>query len=240
MHNDQFRNDYTRGSHDSSTGTGGARAGQGYGSGGGRGGYGSNQQGNQQGAYGGSQGGYGGSHERRGMPLSELDPALTEISRKVIGCAIDVHRTLGPGYTIDVYRAALASELQTVGVLGSFAHTLDVTYKGAKIGAVVADLYVEGKFIVTLLNRPGEIGGFERAQLRAQLKSADLDLGLIINFGERRLKDGLVRVLNIEKLNAEREDEYEDDDSGEHGQAQGHAPEQSAGGGTPGNTVSFS
>lgn len=234
MHSDQFRNDYNRGSHDSSTGSGGSRGGQGYGSGGGgRGGY-----GNQQSSYGGSHGGYGGSHERRGMPLSELDPALTEISRKVIGCAIDVHRTLGPGYTIEVYRAALASELQTVGVSGSFAHTLDVTYKGAKVGVVIADLYVEGKFIVTLLNRPGEIGGFERAQLRAQLKSADLDLGLIINFGERRLKDGLVRVLNIEKLNAEREDEYEDDDSGEH-DTHSHAPQQ-GGGGTAGNTVSFS
>lgn len=170
------------------------------------------------------------------MPLSELDPVLTECSRKVIGCAIDVHRTLGPGYTLDVYRAALASELQAVGVGASFAHTLDVMYKGAKVGVAIADLFVEGKFIVTLLNRPGEIGGFERAQLRAQLKAADLDLGLIINFGERRLKDGLVRVLNIEKLNAEREDEYEDDDSGEHGEA--HQPSQQ--GGASGNTVSFS
>ncbi len=237
MHSDQSRNDYSRGSQDSQGGYGGGRGGQGYG-GGGRGGYGGGYSGGHgSGGHGSSQGGgYGAQHERRGMPLSELDPALTECSRKVIGCAIDVHRTLGPGYTIDVYRAALASELKTVGVVGSFGHTLDVVYKGAKIGVAVADLFVEGKFIVTLLNRPGEIGGFERAQLRAQLKAADLDLGLIINFGERRLKDGLVRVLNIEKLNAEREDEYEDDD--EH--AEGHAPESGAGGSASGSTVSFS
>lgn len=176
------------------------------------------------------------------MPLSELDPALTEISRKVIGCAIDVHRTLGPGYTIEVYRAALASELRGVGVHGSFAHTLDVLYKGEKIGVAIADLYVEDKFIVTLLNRPGEIGGFERAQLRAQLKTADLDLGLIINFGERRLKDGLVRVLNIEKLNAEREGEYEDDEEHPevHGQGSAHGAGGDTGGGDAGSTVRFS
>lgn len=233
MHSDQTRNDYTRHSQDSQGGYGGGRGGGGYG-GGSRGGY----SGNQQGGYSGGLHA-GGSHERRGMPLSELDPALTEISRKVIGCAIDVHRTLGPGYTIDVYRAAIASELQAVGVQGSFGHTLDVVYKGAKVGVAVADLYVEGKFIVTLLNRPGEIGGFERAQLRAQLKAADLDLGLIINFGERRLKDGLVRVLNIEKLNAEREDEYEDDD--EHAsEGVRQATTGEAGGGASGSTVSFS
>ena len=166
------------------------------------------------------RGGQGGP--RRGVPLSDLDPALTDTSRKVIGCAIEVHRALGPGYPTDIYVNALKMELAGVGVNSEFNAPLDVKYKDQKIGTTTADMFVERKFLVTLMNRPGEIGGYERAQLRSQLKAADLELGLIINFGERRLKDGLVRVLNIDKLNAERGDEgYED----EH---------------DDGNTVSFS
>ncbi len=71
--------------------------------------------------------------------------------------------------------------------------------------------------MVDLMARPGEIGSYERSSVRAQLRAADLELGLIINFCERRLKDGLVRVLNPDKLNAMRGDdeEYEDDDEEE-------------------------
>lgn len=177
----------------------------------------------------GDRGGDRGGHERRGVPLSELDPQLTDTSRKVIGAAIDVHRTLGPGYDVDVYRSALSMELKGAGVNADHDSKLDVVFKGQKVGTTSADLFVERKFIVTVLARPGEVTGFERAQLRSQLKAANVDLGLIINFGERRLKDGLVRVLNIEKINADKgitghdEEGYEED-----------------AGGDAGNTVSFS
>lgn len=166
-----------------------------------------------RGGYGPGQGGHG---ERRGVPLSDLDPALTETSRKVIGAAIEVHRALGPGYAVAIYRAALAGELQALAVNIEHDAQIAVAYKGKTIGTATADLLVEKKFIVTLLSRPGEIGGYERAALRAQLKAANLDLGLIINFGERRLKDGLVRVLNIDKINADKgitghEGDFEDE-----------------------------
>jgi len=163
-----------------------------------------------RGGHGGGGGGQGGP--RRGVPLSDLDPALTDCSRKLIGAAIDVHRTLGPGYPTDVYLNALKVEMNAAGVSAEFNAPITVGYKGNPIGTTHADMFVDRKFLVTLLNRPGEIGGYERAQLRSQLKAADLELGLIINFGERRLKDGLVRVLNIDKLNAERGDEgYEEE-----------------------------
>jgi hypothetical protein len=63
-------------------------------------------------------------------------------------------------------------------------------------------MWVGDRFIVEIMARPGEVGSYERNTLRAQLRAADVELGLIINFGERRLKDGLVRVLNPDKLNA--------------------------------------
>src|SRR4029450_9795120 len=70
-------------------------------------------RGNDRGDRGGDRGDRGG---RRGTPLSELDPALTEVSRKVIGCAIEVHMELGPGYDESVYLNSLKIELDADGV----------------------------------------------------------------------------------------------------------------------------
>lgn len=157
-------------------------------------------------------------HERRGrrggLPLSELDPALTEVSRKFIGCAIEVHKGLGPGYGIDIYRKALAKELRKEDVSCDFDKSFDVEYDGEVVGSATADAQIGDRFLVSLLARPGEIGSYERSVLRSQLRAADLELGLVVNFAERRLKDGLVRVLNPDKLNAMRDDHddgYEDE-----------------------------
>lgn len=176
------------------------------------GGYGGH--GGHGGGHGGGYGGRGGG-ERRGLPLSELDPTLTDMSRRVIGCAIEVHKALGPGYDEACYVNALKTELNKAGLKYKMAHAFDVVYHGEKVGQVMSDLYVEDRFIVDLMARPGEIGSYERSSLRAQLRAADLELGLVINFAERRLKDGLVRVLNPDKLNAMRgdqDDDMEDDD----------------------------
>jgi GxxExxY protein len=142
--------------------------------------------------------------ERRGVPLSALDPTTTEASRKVIGAAIEVHRALGPGFSRDVYSAALRGELDAQGVKHEVGKVLPVKYKDRQVGSVTCDLYVENLFIVSVTANPGPVGTPERLALRAQLKAANFELGLIINFGERRLKDGLVRVVNIDKLRAEK------------------------------------
>lgn len=163
---------------------------------------------------GGHRGGGGG--ERRGIPLSELDPTLTEFSKRVIGGAIEVHKALGPGYDKGAYLAALRKEMDALSLNYKPGHALEVKYKDTKVGEAIADLFVEGRFLVEVMARPGDVSTFDRLGLRAKLKAANLDLGLIINFGERRLKDGLVRVLNIDKLNAERGIlGGEDDDHGE-------------------------
>ncbi|HRJ49246.1 MAG: GxxExxY protein [Phycisphaeraceae bacterium] len=185
-----------------------------------RGGYGEGGRGRGYGGRGGGpRGGYGGPgghsreyseggpRERRGVPLSDLDPALTDISRRLIGCAIDVHRSLGPGFDESVYAEALKGELTAGGISYTQGKAIPVMYKDRQVGTVTTDLLIENRFVVELMARPGEIGSFERSAVRAQLKAADLELGLIINFAERRLKDGLVRVLNIEKLNIGRDEE---------------------------------
>jgi len=168
------------------------------------------------GERGGGSGG-GGSRNpegRRGTPLTDLDPALTEVSRKLIGCAIEVHKGLGPGFPQAIYTRALQVELDAIGVAYKVRHPVPVKYRGQDVGERIADMLIDNRFIVELMAEHRDIGGFERAALRALLRAADLELGLIINFGERRLKDGLVRVLNPDKLNAMKGGSgvHEDDD----------------------------
>ena len=146
--------------------------------------------------------GRGGHPPRRGIPLSELDPTLTSISHKVIGCARDVHMALGGGYDESVYMTALQQEMRAQGVNFKANHSIPVKYKDQVVGHSICDLLIEDRFIVDVMAAYRDVSGGERSTLRAQLKSADLELGLIINFAGRLLKDGLVRVLNVDKINA--------------------------------------
>ena len=160
-----------------------------------------------------------GPRTRRGTPLSDLPADLTENSRNVIGCAIEVHKELGPGYPVEIYRKALALMMDDDEIPYEFDKAYTVEFDGDPVGEVVADLFAGNRFVVRLMAEHTEIGTQPRSELRAVLRAADLELGLIINFGERRLKDGLVRVLNPDKLNArdgEHDDEYEDDDHDDH------------------------
>lgn len=151
--------------------------------------------------------------ERRpSLTNDELDPALTEVSRKVIGCAIELHKTLGPGFDTAVYENALSQELTAAGVNHSLGHVFPVRYNGREVGKTRVSLYVDERFVVQVLTHDYEVGGYERTALRSQLRAADLELGLIINFARRRLKDGgLVRVLNPDKLDALRGEDGDDD-----------------------------
>jgi len=159
------------------------------------------------------------SRGRHSTPLSDLDPALTEISRKVIGCAIETHKELGPGYPIDIYRKALLYELKHEEVSFEENKEYEVEFDGEVIGSVFADIYAGDRFLVKIMAESYEVGGKERNELRATLRAADLELGLIINFGQRRLKDGLVRVLNPDALRTDDQSEYEDEEDAEYAEA---------------------
>ncbi|NRA56904.1 MAG: GxxExxY protein [Phycisphaerales bacterium] len=221
MSND--RRDYNeRGEYRGGRGRG--RGGHGGGHGGGRG------RGRGRGRHGGHGGHHGGGHDRQGIPLSALDPELTDISRRVIGCAIEVHKALGPGLPIETYNKALQIEMKAADIDHVANKSIDIRYQDTVVGEVTASLFVEDRFIVDLVARPGDVGTGERLQTRAKLRALELELGLIINFAQRRLKDGLVRVLNpdqLKELLEERQkaedqhdeyesDEYEDEDDEEY------------------------
>lgn len=159
------------------------------------------------------------SHDGRRKPTlrnDELDPALTEVSRKVIGCAIEIHKALGPGFSASVYERALSIELKDCEVSHELHFSFPIHYGGQDIGHHEVSLFVDERFVVQILAEDREVSGYDRTVLRSQLRAADLELGLIINFARRRLKDGgLVRVLNPDKLESLRGDDegdYEDED----------------------------
>jgi GxxExxY protein len=153
------------------------------------------------------------SHNARRRPTlrnDELDPALTEVSRKVIGCAIEIHKALGPGFDRTVYERALSIELKDAGVDHDIDYRFPIHYGEQDIGEHRVSLFVDDRFVVQVMGEDREVSGFDRTVLRSQLRAADVELGLIINFHRRRLKDGgLVRVLNPDKLDSLRGSEHE-------------------------------
>ena len=119
-----------------------------------------------------------------------------EISSKIIGAAIEVHRQLGPGLLESTYETCLAYELkeQSLHVLQQVA--LPVVYKDVKLNAGFRiDLLVENKVIIEIKSVDA-LADIHTAQILTYLKLKDLKLGLLINFNEVVLKNGIRRVLN--------------------------------------------
>jgi len=112
---------------------------------------------------------------------------------KVIGCAIEVHRVLGPGLLESTYQQCLAHELHLNGIAFNLEHPLPVEYKGIKLDCGYRiDILVENRLIIEL-KAVDEIRGIHKAQLLTYMKLSKLDTGLLINFNVKRLKDGIQR-----------------------------------------------
>ena len=118
-----------------------------------------------------------------------------ELSRSVIGCAIDVHRTLGPGLLESTYRQCLAYELSHAQIPFQMEMPLPVRYKdvlldcGCRIDLLVGGaLIVEVKSVETLLP-------IHQAQILTYLRLAKIPIGLLINFNVTKLHSGIKRFV---------------------------------------------
>src|SRR6056297_1846144 len=103
------------------------------------------------------------------------------LSRRVIGCAIEVHRELGPGLLESTYEKCLAHELRLGDVDFRLQHPLPVAYKGVRLDCGYrVDLFIEDRLIVEL-KAVEEIRGIHEAQLLTYMKLAGTRTGLLIN-----------------------------------------------------------
>lgn len=120
-----------------------------------------------------------------------------ELSKYIIDSAIEVHKILGgPGLLESVYEEALAWELAQRGLSVERQLAVPLRYKGALLASPLRlDLLVERKIVVEVKATANYNQVFE-SQLLTYLRLMNLQLGLLINFGERLVKDGVHRVVN--------------------------------------------
>lgn len=119
-----------------------------------------------------------------------------EIAKLIVDVAFYIHKETGPGLLESVYEAILADELEQRGLLVERQISVPVVYKGRVFDeGFRADLVVNTKVIVELKSVE-LVKDVHKKQLLTYLKLADKRLGLLINFGESLIKNGITRVVN--------------------------------------------
>ena len=121
---------------------------------------------------------------------------LNELSEKIIGLAIKVHRTLGPGFLESVYQAALAYELEKANIPFEKEKTLPVPYEDILLEVGFRCDFLVDKRVIVECKSVREVTPLDHAQLLNYLKITDLTVGLLINFNVRKLTDGIQRIVN--------------------------------------------
>ena len=117
-----------------------------------------------------------------------------EPTKLIIGAAIQVHKTLGPGLLERIYQDALIYELKKLGLKYESEKTLGVFYKDTELPSKFRlDLIVEDSVIVELKNCE-ELKPIHEAQLMTYLKITDKKVGLLLNFHAMLMKEGIKRV----------------------------------------------
>jgi GxxExxY protein len=109
-----------------------------------------------------------------------------ELSQRAIGAAIEVHRSLGPGFLESFYEEALCIELDILGVPYERQKTIEITYRNRKIGAHRLDLFIDGKLVLEL-KTVKEIDQIHYSVVRSYVKAAKATSGIILNFSSMPL-----------------------------------------------------
>ena len=118
-----------------------------------------------------------------------------QLSERVIGLAIDVHREIGPGLLESVYERCLCRELERAGIEHKRQLAIPVFYKGERLDeGFRADVIVDNAIILEIKAVAAILPAHE-AQLQTYLRMSGIRIGLIMNFAAPRLKDGLRRVV---------------------------------------------
>ena len=118
------------------------------------------------------------------------------ISREVVDAAFKVHTTLGPGLLESVYQAVLAHELAKRGLHVQREVSIAVRYDNLRFDmGFRADLLVDDRVLVELKSVE-HLAAVHRKQVLTYIRLANIRLGLLINFGAPRIKDGITRLVN--------------------------------------------
>jgi GxxExxY protein len=116
---------------------------------------------------------------------------FSKLSHDVIGCAIEVHRVLGPGLLESTYQQCLAHELALREIPFVMQHPLPVNYKGIRLECGYRVDLLVGDQIIVELKSVEELQGIFEAQLLTYMKLSGIRQGFLINFNVKRLREGL-------------------------------------------------
>jgi GxxExxY protein len=127
---------------------------------------------------------------------------FNQLTSQIIQAAIVVHKELGPGLLESVYQACITIELERMGIDFKAEASLPISYRGKKLDKQVfrLDLVVEDTVIVELKSVE-KVEPVHKKQLLTYLRLAQKPLGLLINFNEPLLKDGITRIINTPERN---------------------------------------
>ena len=117
---------------------------------------------------------------------------LNSLTSRIIACAIEVHRALGPGLLESIYEAAMCIEFDQIGLRYECQKCIPAYYKGHLLGEYRVDLVVEGLVLVEIKSVERPLPVFE-AQLLTYMRLMDKRDGLLLNFNSRLMKDGIQR-----------------------------------------------
>jgi GxxExxY protein len=118
-----------------------------------------------------------------------------KLSNRVIGCALEVHRYLGPGLLESTYEQCLAHELKMAGIPFKLQCPLPVEYKGIKLDCGYRiDLLIDDSIIVELKSVE-KILPIHKAQLLTYMKLSGISIGLLMNFNVEYIKNGIKRMV---------------------------------------------
>lgn len=123
-------------------------------------------------------------------PMTDLN-AITE---NIIGCAIEVHKTLEPGLLESFYDKAMCYEIRAKGMRYQNQLSVPILYKGAMLGEHRIDMIVEDEIIVEL-KAVDRMDPVFKAQILSYMRMTNKKPGLLINFNVPYLKDGIQRII---------------------------------------------
>ena len=129
-------------------------------------------------------------------PQREAGTVEGKIGERILGCALKVHRTLGPGLLESTYEACLAHELSKAGMQVRRQVTLPLAYDGLILDqGYRLDILVEERVVIEVKAVERD-PGLHRAQVLTYLKLGGYSLGYALNFNSVLLRDGVIRVVN--------------------------------------------
>ncbi|MBL8099222.1 MAG: GxxExxY protein [Anaerolineales bacterium] len=128
------------------------------------------------------------------FPQKEKPENDDQLTRRIIACAIEVHKRLGPGLLEKLYKEAMAIELELNGLKVEKNVKIPVEYREKVIGEYFIDLLVESTVILELKSVERHDTVFE-AQILSYMKLTGKKVGLLINFNQKMVKDGIKRFV---------------------------------------------